>query len=67
MGFHDPGQGGGRCSPGHVGDHRGKVGGTVELHSAQAAVVGLQDAVDATAGGVLLVAVLGAQSTRQGG
>lgn len=36
-------------SPGHVGDHRGEVGGAVELHGAQAAVVSLQDAIDATA------------------
>lgn len=37
------------ASPGHVGDHRGEVGGAVELHSAQAVVIGLQDAIDATA------------------
>lgn len=45
--------------PGYVGNDRGEVCGAVKLHSAQAAVVGLQDAIDATAGGVLLVAVLG--------
>lgn len=50
-----------QCSPGHVGDHGGEVGGAVELHSAQALVVGLQDAIDATARGVLLVAVLGTE------
>lgn len=50
-----------RHSPGHVGDHRGKVGGAVELHRAQAVVVRLQDALDAAARGVLLVAVLGAE------
>lgn len=48
-------------SPGHVRDHGGEVGGAVELHRAQAVVVGLQDAIDATTRGVLLVAVLGAQ------
>lgn len=48
-------------SPGHMGDDGGEVGGAVELHSAQALVVGLQDAVDAAARGVVLVAVLGAE------
>lgn len=43
-----------------MGDHGSKVGGAIELHGAQAVVVGLQDAIDATAGGVLLVAILGA-------
>jgi hypothetical protein len=42
-----------------VSDNRSKVSGAVKLHGAQAAVVGLQDAIDATAGGVLLVAILG--------
>ena len=51
----------GQDVPGYVGDHGGEVGGAVELHGAQAVVVGLQDAVNATARGVLLVAVLGAQ------
>lgn len=46
-------------SPGHVGDHGGEVGGAVQLHRAQAAVVGLQDAIDAAARGILLVAILG--------
>lgn len=44
-----------------MGDHGGEVGGAVELHRAQAVVVGFQDAIDAAARGVLLVAVLGAQ------
>lgn len=46
-------------SPGYMGDYRGEVCGAVELHRAQAAVVRLQDAVNATARGVLLVAILG--------
>lgn len=50
-----------RHKPGHVGDHGGEVGGAIELHGAQAVVVGLQDAIDAAARGVLLVAVLGAE------
>lgn len=50
-------------SPGYVGDYRGEVCGAIELHRAQAAVVCLQDAVDATARGVLLVAILGQRGT----
>lgn len=48
-------------SPGHMGDDGGEVGGAVELHGAQALVVGLQDAVDAAARGIVLVAILGAE------
>ena len=48
-----------------MGDHGGEVGGAVELHRAQAVVVGLQDAIDATARGVLLVAILRAQRARR--
>lgn len=51
-------------SPSHLVDDGGKVGGTVELDSAQALEVGLQHTLDAGAAGVVHVVVLeGAMGT----
>lgn len=53
-----PIRGGGTPLPGDMVDHGGKVGGSVELDAAQAAVIRLQDALDAAARRVGRVTIL---------